>query len=184
MCTTLSGSQRLVKGSSGHVCKSLDHMKYAVFPVLFSRHSVHKPSRPWLEPARVQLDWQKGGPVGKSQPDYTVLQVPAVLPGYPQIKVLHLSSRVSLRNEIHIVMSVWREMLRCDTTQRWTVQQWAETNRDWLRKAGRHPAFCCIGSLASSNTSNITATADSKNRKQRRNNRKCTTVQYHKDIHG
>lgn len=59
---------------------------------LLSRHPVHKPGRPRVEPTGIQLDRQEGGPIGEGQPDHTVRQVPPLLPGRPQIKVQQLLS--------------------------------------------------------------------------------------------
>lgn len=64
--------------------------KCVVFPVLLSRHPVHKPSRPRVEPPGVQLDRQEGGPIREGQPDHTVRQVPPLLLGRPQIKVIRV----------------------------------------------------------------------------------------------
>lgn len=131
-----------------------------------------------MEPAGVQLDRQEGGPIGESQPDHTVWQVPSVLPGYHQVKVAQLP--VASHYQIILISSVWRRMFRCDLTRGRTVHQWAEkANRGWLRRTGRRPAFFCTGALASCNTSNTTVTgADNKNRKQRRNSEWHSTVSH------
>lgn len=41
-------------------------------PCFLSRHPLHKPSRPRLEPASDELDRQAGGPIRESQPDHIV----------------------------------------------------------------------------------------------------------------
>lgn len=131
-----------------------------------------------MEPAGVQLDRQEGDPIRESQPDHTVWQVPSVLPGNHQVKVVQLP--VASRYQIIFLSShpVWRRMFWCDLTRGRTVYQWAEkTNRGWLRRTGRRPAFFCTGALASCNTSNTTVTgADTKNRKQRRKSEWHSTV--------
>lgn len=99
-----------------HTCREA-HVSASIMGAVLCRYPVHKPSRPRLEPAGVQLDWQEGGPVREGQPDHTVRQVPPLLPGCPQIKVWQIpSSSLSLWNVTVTVMPSWRRMLGCDIT--------------------------------------------------------------------
>lgn len=99
------------------ICYDLPVCMWPVMAVLFFRYPVHKPSRPRLEPASVQLDRQEGGSIREGQPDHTVWQVPPYLPGHPQIKVWQIpSSSLSLWHVTLTVMLSWRRMLGCDIT--------------------------------------------------------------------